>query len=923
MENMVEKYLANGDWKIKENANHIYCSADMAGYISGKVIKDYWLNSVFTKKIKDFHESGKIHLHDLSSRLAPYCSGFSTGEIIRKGLKGPKGRINSAPPKHMNSAMNQLTNFIGIISQEFCGAVALNNFSLYLAPFVYYDKLDYKQVKQNVQSFCYHMNQPNRWAECVTEDTEVLTPFGFKSYIDLKEKDDIYTWNNGKLNIQKVKKINIKKYNGEMHSYTSRDYIQTVTPNHRILRRKNNKEEFELIESSKIVDMKTPISLPIAMLENNLGDIKLSNEQIELLVFILTEGCIDKKNITISKSIKRWGNERLKELFKILNIKYSVRCREINFSHLHDKDYGTYLVNEYRIWKKNSKFFLDILNYNKKDIPTLFLKMNKQQAELFINTWAKLDGHSGTKTKLQCDNYKIADKIQHIMFLAGYGSRITERKIKNNVNPTIYVYKYYRKIKCSTKVEKVNYNGIVWCPTTDDGIVVYRKEGKIFISGNSPFSNVTIDLVVPEDLKDFPVVIGGEDQTKTYKEFEKEMNMINEALLDVLIEGDANGTPLTFPIMTIGVTPEFPWESEIAKKMFQVTAKYGTPFFENFANPESGRNPKDSRSLCCRLSLKKDEMLKHTGGIFGNGDSMGSIGVATINLNRIGYEAKTEEEYFKLLEEYMIVSKDALELRRKVIDDLYEKDMYPYTKFYLKNYKTYFSTIGVIGGNESMLNFMKKDLMQEEAIEFTKKVLEFMNKKCKEFQLETGNLYNLEAVPGEGCMYSLALKDKEAHKDIILSGKEKPYLTNACLPPVEESNFLKVIRTQEDIQSLYTGGSTINIYLGEKLVNYIQAKNLVKKLIVNTKIPYFSITPTYSICPEHNYIAGENYRCPTCNKNCEVFSRVVGYLKPKQRYNPGKLEEFKQRKYYNVSDIDKISEEEKTEELFAGLEDEV
>ncbi len=583
----IDAYLQNGTWRIKENANHIFCVGHLMNYLSSKYIYDYWINNVFSKKVREYHKLGRIHLHDLS-RLTPYCSGFSTEQVIRKGLKGPKGRITSTPPKHLSSAINQLTNFVGVLSQEFAGAIALNDFSLYLAPFVYYDKLNYHQVKQEVQQFVFHMNQPNRWA------------------------------------------------------------------------------------------------------------------------------------------------------------------------------------------------------------------------------------------------------------------------------------------------------------------------------GECPFTNITINLKVPEDLKDVPVFVGRERE-RTYKEFEKEMNIINEAILEVLIEGDANGTPLTFPIVTIGVDNNFPWESEIAKKIFQVTAKYGTPFFENF-NPGTGRDPSDSRSMCCRLRIDSKEIKKHTGGIFGSGDNMGSIAVATINLNRIGYETKTKEEYYKNLEEAMDVCKDALEARRKKIYEMRDLNLYPYTDFYLKSYKTYFSTIGVIGGNESMLNFMNKDLMQPEAIKFMEDVLDFMAEKCQKYQKETGSLYNLEAVPGEGAMYSLAKKDKENYPDIKTSGSKEPFLTTSTMPPVEETDFAKVIKSQEALQVKYTGGTTINIYLGEKLDNYIQAKAIVKKIVENTKIPYFSITPTYSVCKECGYIEGEKYTCPKCKKHTEVFSRVVGYLKPIQQYNPGKTEEFRKRKYYTIKEVNGVNE---------------
>ncbi len=600
---LVSGYIDGSNWKVKENANMIFSSGHLSSFIAGEANKEYLLSNVIPKRGTEYHKLGKIHIHDLSSsRIAAYCSSFSTSEIIKKGLLCPKGRIQSSPPKHLISALNQLTNFVGIISQEFNGAVALNNFSLYLSPFVYYDKMDYKEVKQQIQQFVYHMNQPSRWAE-------------------------------------------------------------------------------------------------------------------------------------------------------------------------------------------------------------------------------------------------------------------------------------------------------------------------------SPFSNITLDLSVPEDLKDIKAVVGGEEKDKTYKDFEKEMNLINEAILDVMTEGDIKGTPFTFPVITIGVSPDFPWESDIAKKVFQVTAKYGTPFFENFY-PSSGRSPKDGRSLCCRLKVSSKEIIKHTGGIFGSGDSMGSISVVTINMNRLGYESRIEFEkhskpnpltkediFFKNLDDVLNVCKDVLVARRAKIEELFNLGLYPYTKLYLKSYKTYFNTIGVIGGNECMLNFMSKDMSDKDAVLFSEQILEHINKRCSEFQEETNQLFNVEAIPGEGSATSLAKKDKKIYPDIITAGEKTEYLTNAFLPSVKETDFLKIIKTQEKIQKAYSGGTTLNIYIGEKLASYTQAKHIVKKIVENTKIPYFSITPTYSICPEHNYIPGEHYNCPTCNKVCEIYSRVVGYLRPRSQFNEGKFEEFRERKYYDIKDIDNIEDE--------------
>lgn len=1022
-DNIIKNYLDKSAWDIKENANQIFCSGHLTGYIAGKMAKEYLLNNIISEKGKQYFNDGRIHIHDLSARLCAYCVGFSTSQVIINGLKGPTGRISSAPPKHFDSAINQLTNFIGIMSQEFNGAISLNEFSLYLAPLVYYDKLDYKKVKQGIQSFCYHMNQPNRWGECVPITTEVLTPSGWKKYNELKIGDDIYTWDKtGNLNIQKIKQLTIQDYKGELHSYESYDYKQIVSPNHRILRKSfNYDKDFKLVQSNDLINFKSPLILPITVLDNKLGGIEYSDELIELLGFILVNGFFD--DMTNCIDIRMKSTIRIEKVLKSLNIEHTKNRHKIIKYILN----STYSIQIYNI----------LFNSTLSKIPDIFLSMNKHQSKLFIKSWSTIcKQYNPNIIKLKCETKEIADSIQHICMLAGYGTFV---KTKGDC---FYVFTVSEPFRCVTKKSKIlDYDGKIWCPSTDDGIVIFRNhENQTFISGNCPFSNITIGLTIPDDLKNNKAIVGGELKDKTYSEFEPEMNMINNALLDVLIEGDSVGTPLTFPVLTIGIDNNFPWDSEIAKKVFQVTAKYGTPFFENFS-PETGRDPSNSRSMCCRLSLKTQDIIKHTGGHFGNGDSMGSLSVVTINLNRIGYLAKTTEEYYNILDELLDVSKDILVQRREFIIDMFNRGLYPYSKLYLSNYNTFFNTIGIIGGNESMINFMGKTMMDDTAITFMEVVLNHINDKCKEFQDETGQLFNSESVPGEGCIaeatpiktingnipikdlvgqenvivwsydettrqhclkkaynirktrinaelirlyfddgtyldctpdhliaknchedmiewiqakdlkigtdlnhkltnigyltekedvynmevedtecyylgngilihncsHSLALEDKKLYgNDIITAGIDHPYLTNSTLPPVEETDILDVINTQERLQSLYTGGTALNLYLGEKLDNYLQAKKIVKAITENTKIPYFSLNPIYSICKTHGYLVGEHIVCPTCGEPTEIFSRVVGYLKPRSQFNDGKTEEFKNRKYFKFEDFEGI-----------------
>lgn len=413
-----------------------------------------------------------------------------------------------------------------------------------------------------------------------------------------------------------------------------------------------------------------------------------------------------------------------------------------------------------------------------------------------------------------------------------------------------------------------------------------------------PFSNLTFDWVVPEDMKDEPAIVGGKPQNYTYGELQDEMDMINKAFLEVMYEGDANGRIFTFPIPTYNLTKDFDWDSENANLLFEVTAKYGTPYFQNYIG--SDLDPRSIRAMCCRLNINQLELLKRPGSMWGPGDNTGSIGVITINMNRIGYEAKTEEEFFEKLEYYMNLAKDALEIKREVIERNLKNGLMPYTKAYLGTFANHFSTIGLVGMNEACVNFLGKDIASPEGKAFTIKVLKFMREKIKEFQHETGNLYNLEATPAESTSYRLARLDKKYYPDIYTSGKDEPFLTNSTQLPVDYTDdLILALEHQNDIQPLYTGGTIFHVFLGESLSSGEAAKQLVKKIAYNTKIPYFSITPTFSICKNHGYIRGEHFRCPQCGAETEVFSRIVGYFRPVKNWNAGKQEEFKFRLEYD------------------------
>ncbi len=423
-----------------------------------------------------------------------------------------------------------------------------------------------------------------------------------------------------------------------------------------------------------------------------------------------------------------------------------------------------------------------------------------------------------------------------------------------------------------------------------------------------PFSNLTFDIKVPRTLRDQPVIYAGKYQEETYGEFQAEMDMFNKAFCEVMLAGDAKGRVFTFPIPTINITKDFDWDNPVVDKFMEITCKYGIPYFANYIN--SDLSPEDAVSMCCRLRLDVRELRKRGGGLFGSNPMTGSIGVVTLNLPRIGYLAKDESDYFARLKRLALLAKSSLELKRKIVEDQSEKGLYPYSTYYLRDIKkrtgsywtNHFNTIGIVGMNESLLNFMGKDIGTPQGLSFAIKVLNYLRELMVEFQTETGLSYNLEASPAEGTSYRLAKLDRALFgNDIITSGKDVPYYTNSAqLPANYTDDIMECIRLQDEIQSLYTGGTVQHLYIGEKINDINVCKKLIRKIFTTSKMPYISITPTFSVCNDHGYIAGEYFSCPECGAKTEVYSRVTGYLRPVQNFNEGKKEEYMERKKFVV-----------------------
>ncbi len=595
---LIDQYLQKLDWKVKENSNMGFSLQGLNNYVASEISKVYWLNKIYPKEIRKGHAEGDFHMHDLSS-ISVYCVGWSLEDLLAEGFGGVSGKIECAPPKHFRSALGQTVNFFYTLQGEAAGAQAFSSFDTLLAPFIRYDKLLYKEVKQAMQEFVFNVNVPTR--------------VGFQT----------------------------------------------------------------------------------------------------------------------------------------------------------------------------------------------------------------------------------------------------------------------------------------------------------------PFTNITMDLVVPKHYRDQSVLIGGIPKEETYKEFQKEMDMLNKAFLEVMSEGDASGRVFTFPIPTYNITDDFDWENENIALLWEVTAKYGIPYFSNYIN--SDMSPDDARSMCCRLRIDNRQLEKKGGGLFGAHPLTGSVGVVTINMSRIGYTSKDEKEFFTRLEEVMELTKNSLEIKRKILESFTEKNLYPYTKRYLKKvkeahgeyWKNHFSTIGLIGMNESVMNFLGKNIATKEGKEFSEKVLDFMRDKLIEFQKETGNNYNLEATPGEGTSFRLAMIDQRKYEDMIFAngkGKEvaDPFYTNSTHVPVNHTEDpFEILDLQDNLQTKYTGGTVIHFFVGERIEDPSAVKNIVKKICTNYKLPYFSITPTFSICQNHGYLAGEIATCPKCGKSCEIYSRIVGYLRPIQQWNRGKSAEFVMRSTIKKETIEK------------------
>lgn len=881
---LVKDYIDKLDWQVNENSNMAYSWQGLNNYISTTVQSNYWLHSIYPKEISVGNINKDYHIHDLGM-LATYCCGWSLEDLLLKGFTGVPGKISSSPAKHFSAALGQCVNYFYTLQHEAAGAQAFSSFDTFLAPFVRYDKLSYKEVKQKMQEFLYNMNVPTRvGCQCVSEDTEILTPDGWKSYEDIEKGVVIKTFNleSGEIENQTVTSVFKKKYKGHMFNLKNRIQDQLISPNHRVVRKLFNSDKYILQPIEEVMALKSPFIIPLSGKNSNKAS-SMSDEQIVLMAWIISEGSIERgvktrscKRVTIYQS-KIKNRQKYNEIKKLLD----------HFKFTYSENVTVGLGNPVvglRLNAESSKVIHKWFGSDNsvKHIPSSILKLNEEQSRLFLETYMNGDGWK--EDKIVTTDIEVVNQLQIIATNCGYGSTVLVRKPTIGTKDIFVVRVIKHQETYIKNVKKINYEGVIWCPHTKNETIIARRNGKVFVTGNTPFTNITMDLIPSGQLAQQGVIIGGKIQKEKYKDFQKEMVMINKAFCEIMMEGDAQGRLFSYPIPTYNLTKDFDWDNPDYEPIWKMTAKYGIPYFSNFIN--SDMKPDDARSMCCRLRLDNRELRKRGGGLFGANPLTGSIGVVTINLPRIGYEAKNKRDYFKRLNKQMDLAKKSLQIKRKFLEKYMEKGLYPYSKFYLADikkrfgeyYKNHFNTIGILGLNESLINFFKdekKDITSKEGREFGLEIMNHMRERLMTYQQKTNELFNLEATPGEGATYKFAKADKKRFGDDIISaadiGKHKglniaPYYTNSSQIAVGfTDDIFEALDQQDEFQCLYTGGTVQHVYIGEQLTSTEAVKNLVRKIAENYKLPYFSITPTFSVCPKHGYIAGEHFYCPKCD----------------------------------------------------------
>ena len=845
----VEEYLQQQDWRVKANANQGYSLGGLILNISGKVVANYWLNHLYPPDIGKAHRVGDFHIHDLDM-LSGYCCGWSLRQLLFEGFNGVAGKVEATPPKHLSSAIGQIVNFLGTLQNEWAGAQALSSFDTYLAPFVRKDQLNYQQVKQCIQELIYNLNVPSRWG-CVPLDTEILTQKGWKLKDELREGEKIYGFQAGQVIEDELIRINEYDFDGDLVCLSSHALEQFLTPEHRVLMYDEAEQVFAVDLAKNLFDYLNPIKVPVSGHVRK-AEMDLSDEMIQLYAWLSSQRILHEQEVVLVLK-----NKEACAQFEPLLLRLGISYRKTA--------YGSQGAH-YRFSRSFSKHRAMILS--KKGLPMNLLRQcSARQIKLFIHTYVQ----EGKKPlRLITSEEQIKDDFQELAVLAGYQTEVSEHQHATKGILYTLVFSARERVTLSGK-KRVPYQGKVWCPTTRSTYWVARRGGNVFITGNSqtPFTNLTFDWVCPEDLRAQIPVIAGEEMPFSYGELQEEMDLINRAFIEVMTEGDAKGRIFTFPIPTYNMTTDFPWESQNSDLLFQMTAKYGLPYFQNFVNSEL--EPHMVRSMCCRLQLDLRELLKRGNGLFGSSESTGSIGVVTINCARLGYLFRGDEEgLYQRLDTLLELAKESLEIKRQVIQQYMGQGLFPFSKRYLGTLRNHFSTIGVNGLHEMIRNFKndQEDITTPWGQTFALRFLDHIRAKIVEFQEHTGHLYNLEATPAEGTTYRFAKEDKKRYPDILQSGTaERPYYTNSSQLPVGfTQDPFEALEYQNELQKKYTGGTVIHLYMNEQISSAQACKTLVRRILERFEVPYITITPVFSICPVHGYLPGEQPFCPHCDE---------------------------------------------------------
>jgi len=873
---VIDEYLRKNTWRYKENSNFSYSWSGLQAHIANNTVANYILH-IIDRDISYAHRNGDIHIHNLESGLVPYCHGGDLLMLIQKGVISAD--VKSLPAKHFSSICDHINNYIYMSQLEYGGAQAFSDVNTLLAPFVYFDGLSRDEVRQVIQRLVWNLNFTSRQAfQCYSDDTEVLTKRGWVYFKDLRYSDEVLTYNMETKELEWEYPIRIVKYTytGPMFHLKCNRSDQLVTLHHRVVVYKYNSNEvvFRLVED--LFKLKSPIQVPITG-EYNKEDYPIPDDVLRLYAWILSEGCV---RVSIYQSSVNSRNvNRIRDLLERLNIKYSedVRVRESSYSSNPVHAFTFTLTSDYR-----------------RGVPFNYMLLSRRQARLFLDEYRKGDG-SEDRFRLYCKSKELVDMLSALCVIAGYGFNILRHKNMYVISVVSVKDRTY-----NVKREISNYSGDVWCATVSNGTLVTRRNGKIAISGNTPFSNFTFNLTCPKHYEDMPIIIGGEvKKNYTYGDFADESNLILEVFNDVLLERDAYGRPFTFPIPTLNLTNRIDWNSEVMDSVMVVTKELGAYYFMNYVG--SGINEDTVRAMCCRLNLNLEE-LSPTRGLWNFTGGTGSLGVVTLNMSRVGYLSRDDDDIYEHLDVILDKAKRYLLFKEKKIRESLKRGLLPFSKYYMFNPDRYFRTIGVLGLNEMCLNFTGKSIVDN--VDLVVNVLSYIREWTRKTQKDTGKLWNLELTPAEGSCYRLALIDRKKFRDIhTLGTKKSPYYSSLIVPPSYNISFRDRLSIEEKILPLFTGGTVFRTYVGNNNVPLQSVKRLVY-MLSRTAIPYYDITLTYSVCTScRKTFSGNLDKCPECNGSVLVYSRVVGYYRPSIKYNKGKYQEFKERRYVDISKV--------------------